>query len=142
LDSEAIGKLTNLKKLYLNAGFAGTIPTSLVSLRNLESPIMLQTSLEGTIPEEIGQLSPPRTLSHLHSFLPRLPRASSRILQPAEIENTHIGCKLGGTLPSDFTKLTSLEAATFQSTSLGGPTPPLPHSLYQVDFSHNFFDLG
>lgn len=53
---ESIGKLTELKILYLNGRIAGGLPASIGNLKKLQTLSVVGTILGGKIPKEIGKL--------------------------------------------------------------------------------------
>jgi Leucine-rich repeat (LRR) protein len=87
-------KFVGVTKLYMysNDGLVGSLPTSLGTLLpNLETLYLQDTSLEGTIPSELGFLTNMRELlldhTHLAGSMP------SEICALSSLENVHADCK-------------------------------------------------
>jgi len=114
-----------LNELWLqrNEELSGTIPTELGLLTNYMRDLRLsQTSMEGTIPDEIYSLSSVWRL-HLNEagFSGTI---SPNIAQLEKLEDLKLGDnKFTGTLPEDWSSMTNLKNIELEGNQFSGSVP-------------------
>ncbi|WRX13115.1 Serine-threonine/tyrosine-protein kinase [Theobroma cacao] len=121
---EGIGNLVSLTLLHLpRNALAGTLPTSLGKLRNLERLFLGLNNFSGEIPSFIGNLSHSFELQlHNNSFEKKIPLVlrNCKSMQILFLS----GNTLGGSIPDQlFGAFTSLTQVDMSSSSLTGPLP-------------------
>ncbi|KAF7816528.1 putative inactive leucine-rich repeat receptor-like protein kinase IMK2 [Senna tora] len=102
--------------------FSGSIPASLVSLRELTEISLAHNQFSGAIPNEIGSLSRLRTLDFSNNALnASLPASLSNLssLLVLNVENNHIDDKI----PESLGRLHNLSVLSLSRNQFTGPIP-------------------
>ncbi|URE28655.1 Leucine Rich Repeat [Musa troglodytarum] len=105
-----------------NDGLTGAIPVDLALLSNLQSLVLVENSLTGELPQELGNLLLILDLSgnSLSGSLPCSIGGMSSLLK-LDLSNNH----LNGDIPSELGKLKNLTLLDLRNNSLSGVTPSL-----------------
>lgn len=133
-----IGKLTNLKKLFLS-GVKGNIPVEIMNLVNLESLLLLgnlagtMDGLTGVIPIEIGNLTKLKYLNLSWNQLTGVIPSQIGSLTNLTILNLRQN-QLTGTIPSVIGNLTKLNDLDLSQNQLTGTISPVIGNLTSLKY--------
>lgn len=105
-----------------NPGLIGTIPTSIGSLKQLQSLVLLENGLTGSLPMELGNLiSLKRLVLSSNGLVGHIPPALGGLSNLLILDCSRNN--LSGPLPLTFEGLTSLLKLDLSSNNLDGPLP-------------------
>ncbi|KAF3437309.1 hypothetical protein FNV43_RR20062 [Rhamnella rubrinervis] len=127
-----------------NPGLIGTIPTTIGSLRKLQSLVMLENGLSGKLPMEMGNLANLRKLVlQGNHFVGQIPSSFGFLSQLLILDSSRNN--LSGSLPLSFGCLTSLLKLDLSTNLLEGNLPTelgRLKNLTLLDLGSNKFSGG
>ena len=138
---DRVPSVCNGRFLHLaGTGIAGTIPTGVAQLTKLQYLSLSYNTFVGTIPSELGALTGLRSAIAFCAYIvPCLSIDSTRchllrmFMLFAHCRELHLDYNsLSGTVPSTFSKLTSLRFLEFSTNAITGAFPPSMSALRQL----------